>query len=550
MHLYHKAKITSDSFRLRTLSAWAGVMLLLLTLFLPSGLLWPLPLEAAPAHSEDFVPNSQAEALFRQEWNRVDGPLVAGQVSRSWLWGPGPFAAFEEEYREASPGSKRYVMYFDKARMELTNQSTSLKPTNGLLVTEMISGQFQLGDNTFVPAPNGPATINVVGDTGNWLTYARLKPYASLNADNRAPERTGQSVNQQLSETGGVQLFSERAGQQSFGYYEPELGHNIPQVFWDFLNQKGLVYYPQITLYAQGQPIRWLEEVGFPLSEPYWVKQKVGGIDKMVMVQAFQRRILTFTPDNPPSLQVEMGNTGRHYVQWRYGRSFGAGASLNWVAPPVTAEGLREVVRGPTGQGQKKIAITLDAGSTGVAFQKEIAALDKYKVKITFFLTGRWALENPEYARYIATDNMEIANHTYSHPDLTTLSDEEVRQEISKGEQAITLVTGQTPRPFFRFPYGARDNRVMKLLNEQGYRSIYWTIDSLDSVGLPKSPQFLISRITGFSDRELDGAIILMHLGNQTSGEALGPILDNLMGRGFKIVTISELVTSQVVGSN
>ena len=83
----------------------------------------------------------------------------------------------------------------------------------------------------------------------------------------------------------------------------------------------------------------------------------------------------------------------------------------------------------------------------------------------------------------------------------------------------------------------------MQIVNQLGYRSIFWTYDSLDSVGSPKSSEFLISRITGFSDKELDGAIILMHLGNYTSGEALEPILANLQNRGFKIVTISQLLT-------
>jgi hypothetical protein len=60
--------------------------------------------------------------------------------------------------------------------------------------------------------------------------------------------------------------------------------------------------------------------MGYPISEPYWARAKVGGVEQDVLVQAFQRRVLTYTPSNPSGWQVEMGNVGRHYYQWRYGR--------------------------------------------------------------------------------------------------------------------------------------------------------------------------------------------------------------------------------------
>jgi len=60
--------------------------------------------------------------------------------------------------------------------------------------------------------------------------------------------------------------------------------------------------------------------VGLPLSEPYWVQATVGGQVKDVLVQVFERRVMTFTPSNSAAFQVEMGNVGRAYYKWRYGR--------------------------------------------------------------------------------------------------------------------------------------------------------------------------------------------------------------------------------------
>jgi hypothetical protein len=63
----------------------------------------------------------------------------------------------------------------------------------------------------------------------------------------------------------------------------------------------------------------WRYVVGEPLTEAYWTVVKVGGVDRGVLVQAFERRVLTYTPTNAPAFQVEMGNIGRHYFEWRYG---------------------------------------------------------------------------------------------------------------------------------------------------------------------------------------------------------------------------------------
>lgn len=278
------------------------------------------------AIAADLDPDPLAEGLFKQVWDKADGPLKAGKVSRSYLWGPGPYLAALEDYDEATNGA-RYVMYFDKARMELTDRNKKVV-TNGLLVVEMMKGMWQDGDARFVPSPDGPAKINVVGDPGNWLTYAKLAPLASLNNDKRIDDRTGQTVDQELVQAGGTKT-SSRAGQQKLAYYSSELGHNIPQVFWDFFSQNGLIF--DGKSYTQGSPINWISDMGLPITEAYWVKQKVAGVEKDVMVQAFERRVLTYTPTNDPAFQVEMGNVGRHYTDWGYKKNFSAGA--DWPAP-------------------------------------------------------------------------------------------------------------------------------------------------------------------------------------------------------------------------
>ncbi len=82
--------------------------------------------------------------------------------------------------------------------------------------------------------------------------------------------------------------------------------------------QRGVIF--ENGRYTQGPILDWLFVVGRPISEPYWARVKVAGVEKDVLMQAFERRVLTYTPDNATEWRVEMGNVGQHYLRWRYGR--------------------------------------------------------------------------------------------------------------------------------------------------------------------------------------------------------------------------------------
>ena len=199
-----------------------------------------------------------------------------------------------------------------------------------------------------------------------------------------------------------------------------------------------------------------------------------------------------------------------------------------------------EVDRGP--RGKKEIALTFDGGAEAECFDDLITALAKAHASSTFFITGKFVRQHADCAAEITKYGHEVGNHTWSHLDLTQQSDEVVRDEIMRAERAIVQASGQTPRPRLRAPYGARDARVLKVAASLGYRSICRTLDSLDGVEPVKTPQFLIDRITSKSDAELDGAIILLHVGVRSTADALPAIISNLQARGFQLVTISKLL--------
>ena len=218
-----------------------------------------------------------------------------------------------------------------------------------------------------------------------------------------------------------------------------------------------------------------------------------------------------------------------------------SGATVgNRPAGMEKAGSLGEVDRGPRGKNQ--IALTFDAGAEAECFDDLITALANAHASSTSFITGKFVREHGDCAAEITKYGHEMGNHTWSHLNLTQQSDEVVRDEIMRAERAIVQASGQSPRPRLRAPYGARDARVLKVAGNFGYRSIYWTFDSLDGVEPVKTPQFLIDRITSKSDAELDGAIILLHVGVRSTADALPAIISNLQGRGFQLVTVSKLL--------
>ena len=265
--------------------------------------------------------HESAQQHFERTWTRTDRPVREGLVSRSWIWGPVALTTtLSEKYLE-SPGGMREVQYFDKARMEVTNPDTgdpnsAWYVTNGLLVVEMMTGKLQLGDATF--EQRAVAEVPVAGDPDDpdGPTYAT---FAALTEG--AANRSGSILIERVDRSGLVTsdpvLLHEA---MRVGYYDPITEHNVALPFWEFMNASGLVF--EIGAFVEGRLFQDpVYATGRPLTEPYWADVRVAGVSKLVLMQCFERRCLTYTPDNPAEWQVEAGNVGRHYYQWRYGKS-------------------------------------------------------------------------------------------------------------------------------------------------------------------------------------------------------------------------------------
>lgn len=206
---------------------------------------------------------------------------------------------------------------------------------------------------------------------------------------------------------------------------------------------------------------------------------------------------------------------------------------------PVSAE---EVVRGDPAKPNVAVVINVGAGhEPGLSM---LQALAEREQKLTFFIMGWWAERNQEILRLIAEGGHELASHGHSVFDLTSVSDQAVRADLRSADAAISAVSGRTTRPLWSPSAGYRDARVRRIAAEEGYRPIYWTLDTLDW----QHEATAESVYTRVMERTVNGSIVVLHFDSPTTvrstAVALPRIIDDLRAAGFRLVTITELLTA------
>jgi peptidoglycan-N-acetylglucosamine deacetylase len=215
--------------------------------------------------------------------------------------------------------------------------------------------------------------------------------------------------------------------------------------------------------------------------------------------------------------------------------------NINWIYPgQIINVPIKNEITYMGNPSEKRIALTFDDGPEDVYTPQILKILKQKDVKATFFLVGKQAREYPEQLKQIYREGHEIGNHTWDHPHLPELTDQQLNDNIQSTTEVIEEITGFKPE-LLRPPFGEIDDRQVALLNEQGYRTIMWTADTKDWSGL--SAEEIVSIV---KQEASPGVIVLQHnyhaSGRFETVKALPQIIDELRSQGYEFVTVSTLL--------
>jgi len=183
------------------------------------------------------------------------------------------------------------------------------------------------------------------------------------------------------------------------------------------------------------------------------------------------------------------------------------------------------------------IAMTFDDGPSEKLTPKLLDILKARGIHATFFVVGQNANQYPDILRRMVAEGHEIGNHSWSHPQLTKLSPDGVRKQIEGTNEAITRATGQ-PVTLLRPPYGATSSYLNHYFASQYHlKIILWSVDPLD--WKYRNSERVTREITA---NARPGSIVLSHDIHATTVDAMPATLDALIAKGYKFVTVSELI--------
>nr|WP_027408734.1 polysaccharide deacetylase family protein [Anoxybacillus tepidamans] len=180
------------------------------------------------------------------------------------------------------------------------------------------------------------------------------------------------------------------------------------------------------------------------------------------------------------------------------------------------------------------VALLINVAWGNEYIPKMLDILKKHHVHATFFLEGRWVKNHPDMAKMIVDAGQEVGNHSYSHPDLKTMSNSAIRSELEKTNEVIEATTGVKCK-WFAPPSGSYRDDVVKIAHDLKMRTIMWSVDTID--WQKPSPSVIVKRVTS---KLHPGAMILMHPTLSTA-EALEPLIVSIKQK-YEIGNVSMLL--------
>lgn len=194
---------------------------------------------------------------------------------------------------------------------------------------------------------------------------------------------------------------------------------------------------------------------------------------------------------------------------------------------------------------KKDIYLTFDNGYENGYTGQILDVLKKEKVTAAFFVTGHYLDSQPDLVKRMAKEGHIIGNHTWYHPDLTTVSDQRFKEELEKVRARTEEITGAKHMSYLRPPRGIFSNRTLALANEEGYTHVLWSLAFVDwhtdrQQGWRYAYDNIMKQIH-------PGAILLLHTVSKDNAEALEKVIQDLKKRGYTFKSLDDLSMKKVL---
>ncbi|MGX2958405.1 delta-lactam-biosynthetic de-N-acetylase [Peribacillus sp. JNUCC 23] len=192
---------------------------------------------------------------------------------------------------------------------------------------------------------------------------------------------------------------------------------------------------------------------------------------------------------------------------------------------------------------KKNIYLTFDNGYENGYTANILNILRRQHVPATFFVTGHYLKTTPELAVRMVREGHIVGNHSWSHPDMTSKTDEAIRNELQKVKEETERITGQKTMNYLRPPRGIFSERTMAIANQEGYTHIFWSLAFKDwIVDQQKGANYSYSEVM---KQVHPGAILLLHTVSKDNAEALDSIITDLKKQGYTFKSLDDLMIEQ-----
>ena len=194
---------------------------------------------------------------------------------------------------------------------------------------------------------------------------------------------------------------------------------------------------------------------------------------------------------------------------------------------------------------EKVLYLTFDNGYENGYTGQILDVLKKEKVPAAFFVTGHYLKSASDLTKRMAKEGHIIGNHSWSHPDMTQISDEQIRTELSKVKEETTRLTGQKDMQYLRPPRGILSERTLKTAREAGYHHVLWSLAFKDwQTNQQKGWKYAYDNIMA---QVHPGAIMLLHTVSKDNADALEKVLQDLKKEGYMFKSLDDYMMKEQI---